>query len=328
MKMIRLSNEKLRELAVGYVGVEEEDGLLRFYKYTPEQVVGFGPWEHKNKTCGATTGIRFDFYTNSKSIAFSPATAGKYEFLVDGLLRKHILVGDEENGADMAPGGRFETELSDTLGRKKDEYRITIYLPSHCVGQIAYISLDDGAYARRYEYSRKFLIIGDSITQGWDSKYDSLSYANRISRFFDAESVVQGRGGSIYNENTVVKLPNFDPEVVIVAYGTNDYVHHNDMNEFKRRISLYHDNLKECYGDKKIFIISPIWRTLRDVKLNFVECCEFIRDEAERHGFIYIDGAELMPPINEDFYTDGLHPTDLGFSFYAESLAPKIQKYL
>ena len=326
--MIRLSNEKLRELVVGCVSVEEEDGLLRFYKYTPEQVEGFGPWEHQNKTCGSTTGVRFDFYTNSKRIAFSPSKPGKYEFWVDGVLHKFLMVGDEESGAEIEPGGRFETELADAFGRKKEEYRITIYLPSHCVGQIAYISLDDGAYARRYEYSRKFLIIGDSITQGYDSKYDSLSYAHRISRFFDAESIIQGRGGSIYNENTVVKLPNFDPEVVTVAYGTNDYVHHNDMNEFKRRISLYHDNLKECYGDKKVFVISPIWRVLRDVKLNFPECCEFIRDEAERHGFIHIDGSTLMPPINEDFYTDGLHPTDLGFSLMAENLAAELLKYL
>ena len=325
--MIRLSNEKLRELAVGCVRIEEDDGLLRFYKYTDEQMTGFGPWK-KNSPCCCTTGVKFDFYTNSGKIALAAATPGKYELWIDGVLRKLLMVGDEEQGGELAPLERFETVLCDAFGCKKDEYRVTVYLPSHSVGQIAYISLDDGAYARRYEYSRKFLLIGDSITQGWDSKYDSLSYANRISRMFDAESIIQGRGGSVYNENTIVKLPNFDPEVVVVAYGTNDYAHHNNWDEFKSHISIYHDRLKECYGDKKVFIISPVWRVLRDVKLNFVECCEFIRDEAKRHGFIHIDGRELMPPINEDFYTDGLHPTDLGFSFYAESLAPKIMKYL
>ena len=325
--MIRLSNEELKKLAVGCVRIEEDEGVLRFYKYTDEQMTGFGPWK-KSSPCCCTTGVKFDFYTNSGKIALAASVAGKYELWIDGVTRKLIMVGNEEQGGEISPHERFETELSDAFGRKKDEYRITVYLPSHSVGQIDYISLDDGAYARRYEYSRKFLIIGDSITQGWDSKYDSLSYANRISRFFDAESIIQGRGGSVYNENTIVKLPNFEPEVVIVAYGTNDYAHHNDMNEFKKHISLYHDKLLECYGDKKIFVISPVWRVLRDVKLNFSECCEFIRDEAERHGFIHIDGSTLMPPINEDFYTDGLHPTDLGFSVMAENLAPRILKYL
>ena len=35
--MIRLSFDRLRELVVGAVRIEEDDGLLRFYKYTDEQ---------------------------------------------------------------------------------------------------------------------------------------------------------------------------------------------------------------------------------------------------------------------------------------------------
>ncbi len=327
--MVKLSNNKLRELVVGCVNIEEENGLLRFYKYTDEQIKGFGKWESKNKTCGCTTGIKFDFYTNSQNIALTATLAGKYEIWVDGVLRKLIKVGGADLGGEIDVNERYELALSDALGRKKDAYRLTVYLPSHSVGQLSSLELDDGAYSRRYEYARKFLIIGDSITQGWDSKYDSLSYANRVVRFFDAEAIIQGRGGSVYNENTILKLPNFDPEVIIVAYGTNDYNKRDTMDDFKGHISRYHDNLKKCYGDKKIIIISPIWRIPKvDHRFDFCECCEFIRDEALRHEFFYIDGASLMPPINEDFYVDGLHPTDLGFSLMADNLIPQIQKYL
>lgn len=322
--MVRLSNEKLRELSVGSVKIVEEDGLLSFFKYTDEQTAAFGPFR-KISPCTCTTGIKFDFYTNSTRLALAVQMEGKYEIWVDGLLRHYLLVGE---GGNLSVGERFEMELSDAFGRKKDEYRVTVYFPSHSVGQINYLELDDGAYSRRYKYSRKFLIIGDSITQGWNSKYDSLSYANRISRMFDAECIIQGRGGSVYNENTIVKLPDFEPEAVIVAYGTNDYSRHSDINELRRHASLYHDNLKECYGDKKVFIITPIWRVLKEAKLDFVECCDVIRDEAQKHGFIHIDGATLMPPISEDFYFDGVHPTDLGFSVMVENLAPRLLKYL
>ena len=115
--MIRLSNDKLRELAVGCVRVEEDEGLLRFYKYTDEQMTGFGPWK-KSSPCCCTTGVKFDFYTNSQKIALSAATAGKYELWVDGVLRKYLLVGSEEQGGDIAPFERFETELTDALGRR------------------------------------------------------------------------------------------------------------------------------------------------------------------------------------------------------------------
>ena len=323
--MVRLSNEKLREITVGAVKIVEEDGLLTFFKYTEEQTAAFGP-ARKISPCTCTTGIKFDFYTSSKKIALSVASEGKYEIWIDGQLR-HYLVTEE--GGNISVGERFEAELSDTFGRKKGEYRVTVYFPSHKVGQINYLELDEGAFARRYRYSRKFLIIGDSITQGWNSKYDSLSYANRISRMFDAECIVQGRGGSVYNENTIVKLPNFEPEAVIVAYGTNDYSRHSDIGELRGKVALYHDNLKECYGDKKVFIITPIWRVSKaDAKLDFCECCEVIADEAKKHGFIVVDGSTLMPPISEDFYFDGIHPNDLGFSLMAENLAPKLLRYL
>ena len=322
--MVKLSNEKLCELVVGVVKTVEEEQLLSFFKYTDEQTVAFGPFR-KISPCSCTTGVKFDFYTNSTKIALSFAKEGKYEIWVEGVICHYLLVGE---GGNLSVGERFEAELSDTFGQKKEEYRVTVYFPSHSVGQINYLELDDGAYSRRYRYSRKFLMIGDSITQGWNSKYDSFSYANRISRMFDAECIIQGRGGSVYNENTIVKLENFEPDAVIVAYGTNDYSRHGDINELRRQVCLYHDKLKVCYGDKKVFIITPIWRVLRETKLNFAECCEVIKDEAQKHGFIHIDGSSLMPPISEDFYADGIHPTDLGFSIMAENLAPRLLKYL
>ena len=322
--MVRLSNEKLCELAVGCVKVVEEDGLLSFFKYTDEQTAAFGPFR-KISPCSCTTGVKLDFYTNSTNLSLSFASAGKYEVYIDGLLRRYLLVGE---GGNLSVGERFEMELCDTVGRKNDEYRVTVYFPSHSVGQINYLELDEGAYSYRYRYSRKFLIIGDSITQGWDSKYDSFSYANRISRMFDAECIIQGRGGSVYNENTIVKLEDFEPDALIVAYGTNDYARHSDINELRLAVSLYHDKLKGLYGDKRVFVITPIWRVPRDTKLDFVECCDVIKEETEKHGFIHIDGAALMPPISEDFYVDGIHPTDLGYSVFAENLAPRLLKYL
>lgn len=325
----KLSNENLRTLTVGAVRIEEEDGLLQFFKYTDEQMEGFGPWR-KISPCTCTTGVKFDFYTNSKNVAVSFAAAGKYEIWLDGLLRHALVVGENEGEGDIVVGERFETPITDAFGKTKNECRVTLYFPSHSVGVINYLELDEGAYSRRYEYSRRFLIIGDSLTQGWNSDYDSLSYANRLCRTFDAEGIIQGRGGSCYVPATMTKLENFEPDVVVVAYGTNDYVRIKSYEEYRKNVREYHDRLAECYGDKKIFIISPIWRRLPspNSNLDFCECREIIKDEAERHGFIHIDGARLVPPIEEDFFTDGLHLTDLGFSMYSENLTAELIKYI
>jgi len=326
--MIRLTNEKIREITVGCVKIEEDEGILRFYKYTEEQMSGFGPWR-KISPCTCTTGVKFDFYTNSKKIAISVASAGKYEIWIDGVLRHALVAHEPEGEGNILVGERFEVELTDVFGKEKDELRVTVYLPSHYVGLINYLELDEGAYVRRYEYKRKFLIIGDSLTQGWQSEYDSLSYANRICRVFDAEAIIQGRGGSCYVPATMTKLENFDPDVVIVAYGTNDYGRIKTYEEYRKNVRDYHDRVKECYGEKKIFIISPIWRLPNpNASLDFCECREIIRDEAEKHGFIHVDGATLVPPIEKGFFTDGLHLTDLGFSIFSENLIAEMMKHI
>ena len=327
--MIRLTNDMLRTLAVGCVRIDEEDGVLQFYKYTDEQMAGFGPWR-KISPCTCTTGVKLDFYTNSTKLAVSFAQAGKYEIWIDGLLRHALVAKEPEGEGNVLVGERFEISLSDTFGNSREEYRVTLWFPSHSVGQINYLELDEGAYSRRHVYKRKLLIIGDSITQGWNSDLDTLSYANRISRVFDAESIIQGRGGSCYVPATMTKLENFDPDAVIVAYGTNDYVRIKTYEDYRKNVREYHDRLKECYGGKKIFIISPIWRTLPspNSSLDFCECREIIRDEAAKHGFIHIDGAGLVPPVEKDFYTDGLHLSDLGFSMFSENLTAELIKYL
>ena len=91
--MVRLSNEKLCELAVGAVKTVDQDGLISFFKYTDEQTAAFGPFR-RISPCSCTTGIKLDFYTNSTKIALSFANEGKYELWIDGLLRHYLLVGE------------------------------------------------------------------------------------------------------------------------------------------------------------------------------------------------------------------------------------------
>ena len=326
---MRLSNALLREITVGAVEIKEDsDGRLRFCKYTESQMSGFGPWNEKSPVF-CTTGIRLDFHTNSKKFVFVASLPGKYELYIDGLLRRQFKIAPAEKGGEFDVLERIETDLCDVLGGAIDECRVTLYLPSHAIGQLDFVELDDGAFVKKHSFSRKFLMIGDSLTQGWDSVFDSLSYASRVSRFFDAESIIQGRGGSCYKVETLEKLPGFDPDVVTVAYGTNDFSRCHTLEEMKENVSAYLDKLCEIYGDKKVFIISPIWRESQERPMgSFRDCCALVGDEAKKRGFIHVDGLSLVPPMCKELYTDGLHLNDLGFSFYSENLIRVINEYV
>ena len=324
---MKLSTDQIRSLTVGAVHMEEQEGILSFFKCTKQQS---DAWFALNKGLGerslTTTGIRLDFHTDSKHLTFTPASPGKYEVDVDGLLRCQFHAGSEE----FPVGQPISLPLCGPLGEIKEEVRVTLYLPSHSVGSLSAVELDEGAKTCRHSFDRKWLMIGDSITQGWDSQFDSLSYAYRVSRFFNAESVIQGIGGARFHESTFDAALPFDPDVVSVAYGTNDFNHYKTKEEMRAHTRSFLEQVAKTYEGKSIFVISPIWRAdSKERPLGtFEEARAVVIQEAERLGLIHIDGLELVPPLPEFFADKYLHPHDMGFGVYAEQLISRLQAYL
>jgi len=173
------------------------------------------------------------------------------------------------------------------------------------------------------------LFIGDSINQGWDSKFDCMSYAHRVADFYNAERVINGIGGAIYHSATFDK-PEFDADIVVIAYGTNDFFYYQTYEEFKEQVSVYLEKIKSAYSDKKVFVVTPIWRS-DDDRVSFIgtfgKCRETIKKESKRLGLIVVDGYHLVPHFDL-FYADIVHPNDLGFVVYAQNLIAKMNEYL
>ena len=318
---MKLTAEEIKRVAFGAVRTETAADGIHFYKCTAKQVAA---WEAESEFLGngakATTGVRLDFHTNSQNFAFIPATGGKFEVYVDGVLRCQI---------SAAPGKREEMALTDALGNPKDTYRVMLVFPSHSHGVLAEVCLDDGATVTPHAYGKKLLFIGDSITQGWAADYDSFSYAWRTARHFNADCVIQGIGGAYYHEDTFDK-PDFAPDAVILAYGTNDFSHFPSFEHMKARVTAYLDLVKAAYGEKQVFVLTPIWRGNREGKKTgrFEDCCALVAGEAAKRGFTVIDGLSLMPPMPVFFRDEYLHPNDLGFSLYAENLIAVLSQLL
>lgn len=319
-----LSIDTIKKITVGAVDIKCLEDGIHFYKCTERQI---NAWKAigDNVYGGslASTGVRFDFTTNSKSFRVKTTPLGKFELFVDNILIKRFIQSKN-------PGDIFIDLTEDApYISKADCHRITLYLPSHTPGIIKSVEIDDGAWVKPCEYKTKMLFIGDSITQGWDSKYDTNAYAIKTSRFFDANSVINGIGGAFYHTTTFDSIP-FDPDIVILAYGTNDAFIFS-FDDMKKQVSGYLDLIKAEYGDKKVFVISPIWRGNNEgenMNADFVAKRAMVEEEGAKHGFTVIKGLELVPPI-DDFYADRfLHPNDLGFASYTENLCKKILEAL
>ena len=304
---MRLTEEQIRSVAFGAVCIQKEERGLRFYKCTRKQIEA---WAAKDAGLGeraaGCTGVRLDFHTDSDHIRFK-AFGGTFELLVNDLVTHRFPAGE---------GAEFSASL------EKGEKRITLLFPSHgSEGGLEWVELEDGATLQPHQYARKILFIGDSITQGWNSDFDSCSYAWRVSRKLNAESVINGIGGAYYLEDSFDPI-DFAPDTVVVAYGTNDYGHYKTQEELQKECSGFLNKIKEYYGEKKVFIILPPWRfDLEKVRPmgSFEDCRRIIQSEGEARGFTVIDGFQLVPHL-EFFFADALHPNAIGFAEYAKNL--------
>lgn len=317
---MRIPAAEIGNLVFGAVETEAENGGVTYYKCTRKQREGW-------KTVSAAlygrsliaTGVRLDFHTDSRGFSFKALSGRKFDLLLNGRLIQTLTESDfdaDGKSACVSLGG--------------GDKRVTLVFPGHDVKTtLEYIVLDDGAAVRAHEFSRKMLFIGDSITQGWHSEFDSLSYAWQTSLHFNADSVINGVGGAVFCADTF-DTSGFDPDIVVVAYGTNDFGYFKTLSELRENVHEYLTLVKNAYGDKKVFCISPIWRTDEDKNRamgSFKECRDVIKDEIVSFGFELVDGYELVPH-DKRFFADHVHPNDLGFCMYARSLIAEIEEKL
>ena len=314
--IMRLNFDEIKRITVGAVNIEQREDGIHFFKCTDKQTKAFYAF---NDTLGmrslTTTGIRLDFHTNSGTLAFRMPTGGVCDLLIDGLFRAQYKAGE---------GGAIKetVALTDPIGANKDTVRVTLAFPSHQVGTLDYIELDDGATVTPHKFDKKILFMGDSITQGHKTSCDTRSFAWLISNHYNADSVINGIGGAFFH-TSIVDKSDFDPEWVFVAYGTNDWGRYPNDDDMLFQVRGFLDLVKEAYGDKKVFVISPIWRAKDSGEVmgeRFHMRRRAIEAEAAARGFIPVDGLKLVPPVAACYSDTYLHPNDLGFSYYYENL--------
>ncbi len=312
---MKLSREEILQVTFGAVNTAMQDGCMVFYKCTANQMAAWIKLQDWfEEIVKAPTGVRLDFHTNSNRVRFT-LSGRRCEVLINGQLEKQFV---PEN---------VQTLCSYEVVLPEGENRFTLVFTSHGVQtKLKSIELDDGAYIRPHIFDRKILFIGDSITQGWDSRFDALSYAWQTSLALNAESVICGIGGSYFKPEFFEETA-FEPDMVVIAYGTNDLTNHATFAELQANAAMFFEKTAKAYSGKKLVYVSPIYRFDRTES----EICSFetlrtsLTRLAEAAGFHVVDGYSLVPHFRE-FYADEVHPNDLGFLMYAKGLTAALKK--
>lgn len=309
----QLTFEEIRALTHGADHMEPAADGIHFHKCTERQE---NAWKAIDPDfyprALATTGVRLEFETDAEAFTFEAPSGNRFEVLVNGLFDRQIRMNDLR-----AAGSEPKAAVPLGPGQK----RVLFALPSHSEGVLASFSVENATFLRpvTYENESKILFIGDSITQGWNSQYDTFSFAYRTGLALNADFHICGIGGARYAPQTFEKV-NFDPDTVIVAYGTNDFSSKSrSAEENTANANAYLELVRQAYGSCRVVVLTPIWRSDKDEKW-LTTARAAIADAARKRGFETVDGDRLFPKNTAFFADNYLHPNDLGFSVYAERL--------
>ena len=214
---MKLTFEQIQSVTFGAVCIEQQDDGIHFFKCTKKQLDG---WYSLAQSLGdralTTTGIRLDFHTDASEVSFTvdamgPGTGAKFV----------LLINDVTELCSYLPAD--EGEYTFTMALPAGENRVTFVLPSHNVpGLLKAVELKDASVFKAHEFDTKIIFIGDSITQGYDAVFASQSYANKMAYMLDAEIVNQAIGGEIFRPAILDEKLPFAPDLITVAFGTND----------------------------------------------------------------------------------------------------------
>ena len=313
---MELTFAEIRSLTHGADHMTEEEDGLHFHKCTAEQEKAWQEVDHEYyfDRVRATCGIRLETETDAEAITFSAPSGNKFEIWINGLFYRQILM-DELRGKGEIP----------TVKLGEGVKKVMLALPSHSTGVLSAVSLDGATFFRPVCYEKKILFIGDSITQGWNSQYDTLSFAYRTATALGMDFQICGVGGGRYIPETFDRVAS-DPDIIVIAYGVNDFNSRSRKEEdIVPNVRRYLDRVKQTYGDRRVVVLTPIWLCKKDAEWNG-RMRSSIANVAIEKGFEVVDGETLFPK-NPAFYSDGyLHPNDLGFSIYAERLIGYFRK--
>lgn len=335
---MKLTHEQIKSITLGAAYVDCVDGRTVFHRFTKEQEELYREVkaEFYNKAF-SNSNVRLEFETDSSSLFLksymtrrSSRTYYSHDVFVDGKLVGALwgkFDEDPEATKNGIAAGRF------MLGEAGVMKKVRIHLPWSYSSDIIELSIDDRASLIPVKKARRIMFYGDSITQGYNAIHTSNTYASKVAVSLDAEARNKGIGAEIFRPALAeLKDEDFAPDIITVAYGTNDWAGGVPRELFEKRSDKFYGALAQNYPNAKIFAIAPIWRA--DWQ-NMHTLGEFfhIRDHfaklAEKYPSVtIIDGFDFLPHDPELFNDKYLHPHDGGFAYYAEGLTRALEKYL
>ena len=327
--MKKLNFEQIKKLVHGAAHIEEEvNGKISFFRFSKAQQELYKTTteDFYTKTF-ATAGITLEFETDSENMELSVSVSrgSSRTFFTHTIFINGERI-DELSG-DISEKENVTFEKAFNLG--KGSKTVKILFPWSVASSLLSLKLDDNATVIPVNKKLKILMLGDSITQGYDAMMPENSYATQVMTHFNAEVRNKGIAGEQFFPALVLQPEDFKPDLITVAYGTNDW-RHGDKESFEQACLCFFVNLRSSYPNVPIIALTPLWRVDINTNYEFGQPLNYISSYISRvakqvGNITVINCIDYIPHNPSFFQTDGVHPIDAGFKHYGNNLIKEIK---
>jgi lysophospholipase L1-like esterase len=317
-----LERDDFKACLTGCIRTEQTESGLLLHRHTEKQIAYYAEtsesWSIRSR---CTAGISLNIRTDSRTLdlvgriqAGARNYAG-FDVEVDG----RAIAAIRMNTSDETQTIRlfdFETQA---------ERQVSITFPQSAIVELDAITVeDDSQTSPPSPAPRKYLALGDSITQGMDARGPASAYVVQLARMLDTELLNLGVGGHIFDLDALDDDLPYKPDIVTIAYGTNDWTRGTTREQILNTVERYLSRLLDTVaGSADVYVLTPIWRAIGQEAKPGGTLIEFSSAIAEvASGFpdiTIVDGTTLVPH-RDDLLPGGTHPNDEGFLHYALNL--------
>jgi lysophospholipase L1-like esterase len=326
-----VSFDDLRKILTGALSASVEDGGFFPRRFTDAQYELYAktPAFKTRSLCPA--GAALDFVTDSETVTLK---ISRRDFCRDWAYFDLYVNDIFFDSQGWPSGAEAKTEIKFIIPKKlrtqNGAARLTIYLPYTANLVLKEMALQEGSSLEiPPRPGKRILCLGDSITQGMSAVRASAVYPTQLARFMGMSLLNHGIGGFTFDPESVDPALDFAPDIITEAYGINDWSSFPSAEHFEEKCSGFFARLTSVYKNSKIIAVTPLWntRTHETTKVGTQDfVAEKIRDICRPYENVtVVNGHEMVPNI-PDFFSDGIHPNDLGFMFYAQGLIKTIQR--
>ena len=267
--------------------------------------------EVKGARARGGAGIRLRAYSNTETVTIRVRLHAKNAetcvmILMDaaGRCEQRRFAGDAELNWDLPAGND----------------RFTIFFPWQGEVEVTDLRLSEGAYFRPVPETdgKRWLFVGDSITQGMEAEAPEQSFAALLARKLGVDFRNCGVGGLKLEPEFVRETLTGKFDAVLLAFGVNDASLKTPLSKFEENARSVMENLSA--QKTSVFVLTPLyWPDESEPGILEKYRGVLRRTTADFPGVGVLEGDPLLPH-DRKYFVDGVHPNEDGMAILAENL--------